>query len=204
MVPHDHQYAVRLPSTASGHRSPPQAPANGQIPPRHRVSQPDGLANFRNIIAVSGVSESASRLLLASWREGTQRVYGAQFGIFTSWCTERGIDSFAPTLEQILDFLASLFDRGREYRMICVYRSMLSNALGRIDGFKVGEHPKVICLLKGVFHCRPPKKSMVPEWDLRIVLRVLKAGPFEPWIELTPNVSPSSLPSFWQSLRRGG
>ena len=57
---------------------------------------------------------------------------------------------------------------------------MLSNALGRIEGFKVGEHPKVIRLLKGVFHCRPPKKSMVPEWDLQVVLRVLRAGPFEP------------------------
>ena len=60
---------------------------------------------------------------------------------------------------------------------------MLSNVLGNIDGHKMGEHPKVIRLLKGVFHSRPPQKSLVPEWDLNLVLNVLRRGPFEPLSE---------------------
>ena len=63
---------------------------------------------------------------------------------------------------------------------MCVYRSMLSNVIGPIDGFRVGEHPRVTRLIKGVFNSRPPKKSLVPEWDLHLVLRVLREGPFEP------------------------
>jgi len=61
-----------------------------------------------------------------------------------------------------------------------VYRSMLSNAVGEVEGHKIGEHPRVIRLLKGVFNKRPPKKSLVPEWNLRMVLKVLSKGPFEP------------------------
>ena len=57
---------------------------------------------------------------------------------------------------------------------------MLSITLDQIDGHKVGEHPKVLRLLKGVFQTRPPKKSLVPEWDLHVVLDALRSGPFEP------------------------
>jgi hypothetical protein len=57
---------------------------------------------------------------------------------------------------------------------------MLSNALPLVDGKPVGQHPVVIRLLKGVFNQRPPQKSLVPEWDLLLVLKRLQLEPFEP------------------------
>lgn len=67
-----------------------------------------------------------------------------------------------------------------------MYRSMLSNILDVVDGHRVGEHPKVIRLLKGVFNRRPPKKSLVPEWDLNLVLKALRQAPFEPLADAHP------------------
>ena len=57
---------------------------------------------------------------------------------------------------------------------------MLSNILPPIEGFKVGQHPDLIRLIKGVFNSRPPQKRLVPEWNLEDVLSSLQKKPFEP------------------------
>ena len=57
---------------------------------------------------------------------------------------------------------------------------MLSNVLSPDDGKNIGEHPSVVRLLKGVFNTRHPKKQLLTEWDLELVLKVLKGTPFEP------------------------
>ena len=57
---------------------------------------------------------------------------------------------------------------------------MLSSALPPVDKIPVGQHPFIIRLLKGVFNSRPPVNKIVPEWNLLIVLQVLKECPFEP------------------------
>ena len=92
------------------------------VPPRARLPQADSVADFRSQVQMQGISETASRLLLASWRPGTQRVYGSQYKVFTSWCSRRGSDPLDAGLELILDFLAHLFEEGKEYKTVCVYR----------------------------------------------------------------------------------
>jgi len=186
LVPNDPQHVVRLPCDRPVSPAPPQIARDGPIPPGPRIPQVNNVADFRLRVQMPGVSDSASRLLMAAWRGGTQRVYSAQYRIFSRWCAERNINSFNPSISNIIDFLASLYDDGRQYKTICVYRSMLSNAIGEIDGHKVGQHPGVIRLLRGVFNSRPPRKTLVPEWDLRLVLRALKKGPFEPMASAHP------------------
>jgi hypothetical protein len=60
----------------------------------------------------------------------------------------------------ILDFFTAQFHEGREYRTINVYRSTLSAILPLVDGHKVGSHPLVSQLLKGVYHLRPPQPCL--------------------------------------------
>lgn len=57
---------------------------------------------------------------------------------------------------------------------------MLSAIHPPIDGHKVGQHPYIIQLLKGVFNSRPPTVRLIPEWDLLKVLKALQKAPFEP------------------------
>ena len=170
LVPDHPSDALRLSVGHSSTPAPPEDAKHGQVPPGPRVSPPHSLADFELRVQVQGVSDKASELLMAAWRPGTKRVYSSQFRIFSRWCVEWDINPSSPSIPQVLDFLAHLFEEGKQYRTIGVYRSMLSNAIGVIEGHQLGEHPKVIRLLKGVFNSRLPKKSLVPEWDLHIVL----------------------------------
>ena len=180
MVHSDPQFVVRHAVINSSSPRPTEDDGNRHISPRSGVFEIGNLANFGSRSRPSGISESAGKLMLAAWRRGTQNVYSSQYRIFRSWCLEREIDPTSASLNEALNFLAFLYESGKQYRTICVYRSMLSNVLSPVDGKNIGEHPSVVRLLKGVFNTRPPKKQLVPEWDLELVLKVLKGTPFEP------------------------
>ena len=57
---------------------------------------------------------------------------------------------------------------------------MLSSVLAPVGNIPVGQHPRIIRFLKGIFNERPPLKRLVPEWDLLVILGCLKEKPFEP------------------------
>jgi hypothetical protein len=128
-----------------------------------------------------GFSEQARKLLKAARRPGTRKDYDSKFRMFCSWCRSKQIDPITPSLTEIADFLAYLFyEKSLQYKTINGYRSMLSAILPAMDGFKVGQHPHIIQILKGVFNQRPPSARLVPEWDLIKVLDALQRKPFEP------------------------
>ena len=83
-------------------------------------------------------------------------------------------------LGSVLNFLASQFDAGLEYRTLNIYRSALSATHPQIEGFKVGEHPLVVQLLKGIFNSRPPAPRYTSTWDVSKVTSYLEGlGPSE-------------------------
>jgi hypothetical protein len=55
---------------------------------------------------------------------------------------------------------------------------MLSAVHPVIDGYKVGQYPNIIQLLKGVFDSRPPTVRSIPELDLLKVLSAFQNAPF--------------------------
>eukprot|EP00117_Sycon_ciliatum_P000919 scpid47733/ scgid6802/ len=79
-------------------------------------------------------------------------------------------DPFSSYISAIVNFLASLFEDGYQYRSINNYRSAISSAHEKIDGYDVGQHTLVIRLLKGVFHQRPPQPRYSTTWDVSKVL----------------------------------
>lgn len=127
-----------------------------------------------------GFSKETRKLLRASWRKGTQKDYSVKFRKFSSWCSGREIDPYCATLTDVAEFLTFLFSKGLQYRTIAGYRSMLSSVVPTVENIPVGKHPFITRLIKGVFHSRPPKVVLTPEWDLPLVLRKLKQAPFEP------------------------
>ena len=153
---------------------------NPDLSPKSSNVESDCLASLDRNFQTEGFSKSARNLLTASWRKGTQRDYSKKFDKFNSWCTEKQINPYSATLNQVADFLAFLFESGLQYRTISGYRSMLSAVLPPVQNCPVGQHPHISRLIKGVFHSRPPKTKLLPEWDLEIVLKALENKPFEP------------------------
>ena len=78
------------------------------------------------------------------------------------------INPLSPSPANILDFFAPQFQGGKDYRTINVYRSALSAVLPLIDGHKVGSHPLVCQMLKGVFQLRPPQPHYATTWHCAI------------------------------------
>ena len=75
----------------------------------------------------------------------------------------------------MLSFLASQFHKGHQYRSLNIYRSAISSAHPRIDGFEIGKHPLVTRLMKGVFNKRPPLPKYSTTWSVGTVLTYLRS-----------------------------
>ena len=73
----------------------------------------------------------------------------------------------------MVNFLASLYQEGYQYRSLCNYRSAISSVHDKVDGCDVGSHPMVGRLLRGAFHERPPQPRYSSTWDVSKVTSYL-------------------------------
>ena len=76
-------------------------------------------------------------------------------------------------MTSVLDFLTCCFHKGYEYNTIAGYRSAISVYHDTIEGFVVGQHPRVSALLSGIFNNRPPQPKYNFIWDVKKVLDFL-------------------------------
>ena len=142
------------------------------------VSPPSGeqhheigsLADLGGLPESAQVSQTAAKLIENSKSKGTRRNYKSAWNQFCGWCNRRQVDPFHCDIEHILSFLGELFDRKLEHGSIGNYRSAISAYHAPIDGVKVGSHPLVCALMKGVSNERPPQPKYTYVWDVERVL----------------------------------
>merc|ERR1712002_235599 len=79
----------------------------------------------------------------------------------------------SPSVSDVINFLAMLYDTGIGYSAIGTARSALSTFL-LIDGRPAGEHKLVCRFMKGVFASRPALPRYQVTWDVSLVLNYLK------------------------------
>ena len=139
------------------------------------------MACIQQSISTRGISDRAYKLILASWRPGTNTVYNSAWSNWYSWCKEREVDPLYPNLGNITDFirqfLSDSFHNGLQYGTISTYRSALSNVLPPMEGFPVGQHPLVVRLMKGIQNSRPAMPCYQQCWDINQVLDYIKSLP---------------------------
>ena len=113
---------------------------------------------------------------MAAWRKNATSAYSSAWTKWSSWCSQQiNVNPLAPSLTNVLDFLALQFHEGKEYRTVNVYRSALSAVLPLIDGHKAGSHPLVYQLLKGVFQLRPPQPRYATTWQVSKVVQYISS-----------------------------
>ena len=132
------------------------------------------MAHFSAKLAKEGFSQKVSDILLSSWRKKTASQYESAWKAWSGWCSEREINRFSTTLENILEFLADLFYKGFKFHTLGVYRSAIFSNHETVDGFVIGKHPMMAKFMKGVFSLRPPEPKYFVTWDVRQVLDFLK------------------------------
>lgn len=83
------------------------------------------------------------------------------------------IPLISPSLTNV--FLALQFRDGKEYRTVNAYRSAVSAVLLLIDCHKVGSHPKVCQMLKGVYQLHPPQPRYASKWPVSTVVQYISS-----------------------------
>ncbi|KZS02170.1 Uncharacterized protein APZ42_000895, partial [Daphnia magna] len=137
--------------------------------PACRIPHPDRLAVIREELQAAGVSEDVVQLLMEGTRKSTAAAYQSAWKNWLGWNFRQGSDAMSPSIGQVLEFLGALASQGKASRTINVYRSMLSSTLQGIEGVKIGKHPLVIRLLKGIYNRTPPTPRYTGFWDVAAV-----------------------------------
>ena len=114
----------------------------------------------------SGISRETRDILLASWRRNAFSAYSCAWNKWVSWCLQRQINPISVSLNSVLEFLKDQFKKGKAYRTLDVYRSALSAVLSEVDSWRVGAHPLVTQLLKGISDLRPPAPKYSYTWNV--------------------------------------
>lgn len=132
------------------------------------------MAYLRQQYEEGGFSCQARELLSAAWRKNASDQYASAWRKWTGWCSPRKINPVSASLNDIINFLASEFLQGKQYRTLNVYRSAISITHPTIDSVQVGEHPMVCQLLKGIFNSRPPQPRYSFTWDVSVVVEYIR------------------------------
>lgn len=112
--------------------------------------------------------DATIRLLAAAWAPGTTR---------SSRSPSSNLNLTAASVTMILQFLYSLFEEGKDYRTIIVYRSAILSAHVSFDGWRAGQHALVCRLLRGARLSCPPQPCYATMWDVFLVFCFFKNWP---------------------------
>ena len=151
-----------------------------------RSVQTSRLALIRKALRQKHFSARATTLISQARRQSTSIVYDAKWRVFNSWCVTRQIDPLNPSVSQLADFFVHLFDdKNLAVSTIKGYRSMLSQTLSFIGLRSIGSDNMLSELMKSFENQRPVSRSLIPNWDLTLVLKSLTKAPYEPLSEAT-------------------
>ena len=114
--------------------------------------------------------------ILSSWRECTQKQYQVYLDKWQSYAGNWNINPFYPSVNNVIEFLQELFDKGLSYSSIIINtaRSTLSSFVILEGNTPIGTHPFVQRFIKGVYQSRPALPRFTTTWDTSIVLTYLQ------------------------------
>lgn len=145
-----------------------------QDAPTAQTTRAHGLPLIRETLNTRNISKEAKDIIMASWRTGTSKQYQVYLERWSQFCQSRGIDYTAASIDNGIDFLATLFASGLGYSAINTARSALSSVLALPDNTTFGSHPLVTRFLNGVFELKPSLPRYSSIWDVGIVLTHLR------------------------------
>ena len=181
MVPCDQQSSSLLSSSAATVEAYAQTAFVRRVPRRSRISKSTRLVLSQESLKAQGFSDRVIPRILAPQADSTKRVYDYKWLIWEEWCWAREREPDRPSIPLIADFLDYLFVIVElAVSTIRGYRSALSSALKFSSDLDVGGSLYLNNMIVDFLHKRPPRSSVVPRWDLTLVLWTLMEPPFEP------------------------
>lgn len=92
-----------------------------------------------------------------------------------SFCEQREIDKFNPSINDVLLFLSDLFSSGIGYSAINTAKSALSSVIGIVSNTDIGSHLLIKRFMKGIFNKKPSLPRYNVTWPVSTVLSYLES-----------------------------
>lgn len=124
------------------------------------------------------------KILQSANSTGTVKQYDSALRRWYQFCTLNHVDCWRPTITDILSFLCKLYEDGLGYSSINTAKSAISNILGNLDNFCIGQHPLVIKFMKGLTRLRPPAARYNLTWDANVVLEMYRSWSDNQFLDL--------------------
>ena len=130
----------------------------------------------------SGLSAGVVNTLQSARAGSTRRQYDSKWRQFEGWCRRQvpQVDPDRAPAETVLSFLQSILEQGRCYSTLKGLVAAISACREGLDLAPVAEHRLVKDFLKAAKRRSSTARSLVPSWDLAVVLDALSGPPFEP------------------------
>jgi len=144
-------------------------------------TEADSMAPYVRAYKTAGLSESAAALAGEARRASTRKTYNVRIRKYRKWCKRKQVDPYKASVGDVADFFTEVFKDGGSVNSVRSCRSAVKAIhKGFPGGYTVSSSPLLQDLIKGMFHIRPPQRSLVPRWDLPRALQLLAKPPFEP------------------------
>ena len=138
--------------SSSTYRTRFEEPAHpGKSTPAPSSQEINSFGDFfiRSMLTGRGISHKSTELFSHAWREGTTvRRWG-------EYCCQRKIDSLTPPVNEVINFLSSLFEMGLGYGGIASARSALGNFVTIPEYPRLADHPLIQKLKQSKPTCKP-------------------------------------------------
>lgn len=123
---------------------------------------------------LTGVSDAAQEILTHSWRGSTKTKYEGYLRKWKAYCELHKHNWLDTDVTTCVNFLAKLHLEGLGYSGVNTARSALSAVTTIPGGNRVGEHPLVKRLLRGIYSRNPPTPRYDCVWDVNLVFKFLR------------------------------
>jgi site-specific recombinase XerD len=120
------------------------------------------------------LSVDITNILVSSCAQNTQSQYKLYIQRWLAYCNNHNIILSKVCVNNVLEFLYSVYVSGVGYSSVNTARSALSFFLPYIEGFSVGQHPLVIRFVKGIYKLRPPRPRYNYTWDVNLLLNMFR------------------------------
>ena len=180
LVPGDIRVASGHPSSSTNEGRSPVSTSQRQASRQSGNVEIGCLEAVKTAWLERGISEQVASRAAGSKRKSTYATYDSRLHLYYKWCRQKSVDPLQASVDEIGRFLEFLFQEGRQVRTISGYRAAISVVHHGWNGVPVGRHPLLSQMMKAFFLKRPPQRTLVPSWNLPLVLMKLCLPPFEP------------------------
>lgn len=136
-----------------------------------------------------GLSSAATKLVSASRRQSTNKLYDLRWSVWTKYCRVNKVRPLDPRDSELANFLAHLHaSRGFSASTLAGYRSSIVTTIASVTGrscSRLSVSPTISAVINGVKNVCPRLVSRVPRWDVFVVLKTLRSSTFEPLREIS-------------------